>query len=124
MKRCVGIPGDRIKLQGGQIYINGKPLPRVGKQQKRYLALLKTPITEDFLEQNDLGDFNFPPNAKQIQDAAQKTGKYIIPYHLFTWPENFEKSKPPRGVEYILTRSTKDIRESCFLETFDLAVSC
>jgi signal peptidase I len=93
VKRCVGIPGDRIKLQGGQIYINGKPLPRVGKQQKRYLALLKTPITEDFLEQNDLGDFNFPPNAKQIQDAAQKTGKYIIPYHLFTWPENFEKIK-------------------------------
>ncbi len=93
VKRCVGIPGDRIKLLGGQIYINGKPLPRVGKQQKRYLALMKTPITEDFLEQNDLGDFNFPPNAQLIQEAAQKTGKYIIPYHLYTWPENFDKLK-------------------------------
>jgi hypothetical protein len=80
-------------LLGGQIYINGKPLPRVGKQQKRYLALMKTPITEDFLEQNDLGDFNFPPNAQLIQEAAQKTGKYIIPYHLYTWPENFDKLK-------------------------------
>jgi signal peptidase I len=93
VKRCVGVPGDRIKLIGGQIYINGKPLPRVGKQQKRYLALMKTPITEDFLEQNDLGDFNFPPNAQLIQEAAQKTGKYIIPYHLYTWPENFDKLK-------------------------------
>ncbi|MFM7639895.1 MAG: signal peptidase I [Bacteroidota bacterium] len=93
VKRCVGIPGDRIKLVGGQIYVNDKLLPRIGKQQKRFLALLKTPITEDFLEQNELGDFNFPPNAKLIQDAAQKTGKYIIPYHLFTWPENYEKLK-------------------------------
>lgn len=93
VKRCVGIPGDRIKIQGSQIFINGKPLPRVGKQQKRYLALMKTPITEDFLEENDLGDFNFPPNAQKIQEAAQKNGKYIVPYHLFTWPENFERLK-------------------------------
>ena len=93
VKRCVGIPGDRVSIVGGNIYINGKPLPRVGKQQKRYLALMREPITEDFLADNNLGDFNFPPNAEQIQKAAEKTGKYIIPYHIFTWPENYEQLK-------------------------------
>ena len=27
VKRCVGIPGDRVSIVGGNIYINGKPLP-------------------------------------------------------------------------------------------------
>lgn len=93
VKRCVGIPGDHLKISKGVIFVNGKILPSVGHQQKRYLALMKEPITEDFLAENDLGDFNFPPNAELIQKAAEKTGKYIIPYHLFTWPENFEKLK-------------------------------
>jgi hypothetical protein len=48
----VGIPGDQLKVVKGQVYINNKKLPTVGKQQKRYLVLLKEGITQDFLLEN------------------------------------------------------------------------
>lgn len=98
VKRCIGIPGDRIRISKGVVYINGKELPRVGKQQKRYLALMSEPITEDFLAENDLGDFQFPYDAEKYIADGRRMGKDVIPYTLFTWPENIEKIKQNSSV--------------------------
>ena len=32
IKRCIGLPGDRIQMINGQIYLNDKPVPRVRVQ--------------------------------------------------------------------------------------------
>ena len=67
VKRCVAIPGDTYEMRNGQIYINNKMLPVVGRTQKRYLALMKELVTEDFLYENNLGDFHLP-NEKDAKD--------------------------------------------------------
>ena len=45
IKRIVGLPGDRVQVRGGQLYINGAPVPRqpvgeyVGRDEGEFLAL-------------------------------------------------------------------------------------
>ncbi len=80
VKRCVGVPGDTLMVKAGQVYINGKLLPKVGKQQKRYILALKAPITTDFLANYELGDCkNFTPDGTNVM-------KYS--YIINTWEEN------------------------------------
>ncbi|MBL7811268.1 MAG: signal peptidase I [Bacteroidetes bacterium] len=55
VKRCIGIPGDSVAIVEGIVYINGKKLPAVGRQQKQYVLGMKEPITTEFLSRYDLG---------------------------------------------------------------------
>lgn len=98
VKRCVGVPGDSLKLVKGQIYIrkageSWKALPVVEKQQKRYLILMKAPISREFLLEHDLGDFDIPPKASEYIKAAEKNDMRFIPYNIYTWPANADKIK-------------------------------
>jgi signal peptidase I len=95
VKRCVAVPGDTYEMRNGQIYINNVKLPVVGRTQKRYLALMKELVTEDFLYENNLGDFHLPAekDAQVYIEAAKKNGITIQPYLFYTWPENFDKLK-------------------------------
>jgi len=106
VKRCVGIPGDSFQIIKGDIYINHKKLARVGKQQKRYLVLLKEGITQEFLLENELGDFNIPMQiAPDILKMTEDAGGRLIPYNIYTWPENAEKIKKHPLVSMILDDS-------------------
>ncbi|MFC4739643.1 signal peptidase I [Flavobacterium ponti] len=53
VKRCVGIPGDKIEVKNSDLYVNGKilVLPERAKPQFSYSAKFKegTPIDESFL---------------------------------------------------------------------------
>lgn len=103
VKRCVGIPGDSLKIVNSNVMIrkqgeNWKALAVVGKQQKRYLLLMNEPISTDFLVRNDLGDFTIPIKANEYIQAAEKRGKKLIPYTVFTWKENAEKIKKDPAV--------------------------
>lgn len=106
VKRCVGVPGDQLKVVKGQVYINNKKLPTVGKQQKRYLVLLKEGITQDFLLENELGDFNIPDHiAPDILTMTEKAGGRLIPYLIYTWPENADKIRKHSMVSMIIDDS-------------------
>ncbi|HXQ10098.1 MAG TPA: signal peptidase I [Caulobacteraceae bacterium] len=83
IKRLVGLPGDTIQLKGGQVYINGKALPR----------LPMADATGDLPDGNDLPVLRFDeqmPNGRQhvIQKAptgsqADNTGVYVVPPHCY-----------------------------------------
>lgn len=92
VKRCVGIPGDNLEIKNGDVYINGTKLPKVDKQQKRYLVLMKDYISQEFLLENDLGDFTIPYRvAPEILRKTEAQGQRLSPYHIYTWEENVEK---------------------------------
>jgi signal peptidase I len=38
VKRCVGIPGDTIRIISGKLYVNGKPVPENSTQQTDYMV--------------------------------------------------------------------------------------
>jgi signal peptidase I len=70
VKRVVGLPGDRIQVTGGILYINGKPAPRrkigtfaaaVGEQNiplNRYIETLPNGRQHEIVKLRDNGVFN------------------------------------------------------------------
>jgi signal peptidase I len=110
VKRCVGIPGDSVFIRQGQVYINGKMLPKVGRQQKRYLVILKEPTSYEFLIRNELGDFDIAPEAPEILKMTVNKNVRANPIHIYTWPENVEKIKnDPAVFERGVFEITEDV---------------
>jgi signal peptidase I len=70
IKRIVGLPGDRVQMKGGQLFINGEQVPREAKGQyvaddrghetlsSLYREALPGGKTHDILKQFDTGPYN------------------------------------------------------------------
>ena len=102
VKRCVGVPGDSLQIIQGDVYINGSQLPKVDKQQKRYLVLMKDYISQEFLLENELGDFTIPYRvAPEILRKTEAQGQRLSPYHIYTWEENVDKIRKHPSVAFV-----------------------
>jgi signal peptidase I len=82
IKRLVGLPGDRIQVKSGVVYINGKPLPRtqlapgMGDVQAGYAPVQRYTETaangRRYIVQLDGQD-----------GPADNTGVYVVPPHCY-----------------------------------------
>ena len=81
IKRCVGISGDVIKMERGQLYVNGKPQKEIPGMQMKYNIITNgTPINPKALERLDIS----------LDDRREFTSRqYILPLT----DENAEKIK-------------------------------
>jgi len=58
IKRVVGKPGDRIRIEAGQVYVNGRPL------------------SEDYVVDRDR--VSWPPPPESLGDRTVPSGKYFV----------------------------------------------
>ena len=82
IKRLVGLPGDRIQVKNGVVYINGKPIPRtqlapgMGDVQAGYAPVQRYMETaangRRYIVQQDGQD-----------GPADNTGVYVVPPHCY-----------------------------------------
>ncbi len=82
IKRLVGLPGDRIQVKNGVVYINGKPIPRtqlapgMGDVQAGYAPVQRYMETASngrrYIIQQDGQD-----------GPADNTGVYVVPPHCY-----------------------------------------
>jgi signal peptidase I len=82
IKRLVGLPGDRIQVKNGVVYINGKPLPRtqlgpgMGDVPAGYAPVQRYMETASngrrYIVQQDGQD-----------GSADNTGVYVVPPHCY-----------------------------------------
>jgi signal peptidase I len=104
IKRIVGLPGDRIQVTQGQLYINGVLVPRepageyvtdddgIHMVLRRYLETLPNGVKHYILKATDEGEMN-------------NTQEYLVPPdHVFAMGDNRDNSADSRfanGVGYV-----------------------
>lgn len=70
VKRCLGLPGETIKIVNGLVYINGKPLPQPKNVQYNYYVQ-----TDGSLIDNDV----FDELGISVDDRHAVLGGYVLP---------------------------------------------
>ncbi len=74
IKRCVGLPGDVIKIENQQVFINGKPSENPDNMQFSYVVHSKTKISDRVLERLEIDNGLGFPDIKE-------SGAYQV-FHL------------------------------------------
>jgi signal peptidase I len=82
IKRLIGLPGDRIQIKAGQVFVNGKPVARRG-------AGLGTAEIGGFEQpvrrmQETLADGrSYITNSFEPGSPTENTGAYVVPTHCY-----------------------------------------
>lgn len=59
IKRCVGIPGDKLEVRRGEVYVNGQAQASPARMQNEYFVSVKTAVNEEnVFRKNGIVDFS------------------------------------------------------------------
>ena len=104
VKRCVGIPGDTLQINGGNILINNKKstMPEWAKIQFTYNVYKKSGVSSKKLKEFGINDFT---RKFKINNITQNSLNKLIPHIMGTQGNsinNFSVITGPKGLPFKL----------------------
>jgi signal peptidase I len=82
VKRLIGLPGDRVQVRSGVVFINGEPL----KRQARGVgvtAIGHVDVPVDQVEETNPEGRSYLTNSIPQNQLAETTGVYVVPPHCY-----------------------------------------
>ena len=86
IKRCVGLPGDSLKVENTQVYINGQPLENPEIMEFRYNIVSSQEIKERVFKNYDIS----PPERTNIGYIANTTPEIAAEFEKLSFVDKVE----------------------------------
>ncbi|WP_129021747.1 signal peptidase I [Edaphocola flava] len=77
IKRCVGIPGDKIEIKEGILYVNDKPGEFHPHQKMDYMVTGTAQLSADFMEENYIVFKGYTPNHEAVYDMEYAASEKV-----------------------------------------------
>ncbi|MGB0525512.1 MAG: signal peptidase I [Flammeovirgaceae bacterium] len=101
IKRCLGLPGDKLAVKNKQVHINGEAIENPAGMQTSYRVYANQMLRQDrmFLN-NGINFYNLDRGQYSafVGQRADSTGKAVFEYHINTNQEKVDKIKDNEAI--------------------------
>ncbi|PRY42910.1 signal peptidase I [Spirosoma oryzae] len=113
IKRCIGIPGDKLEIKQRVVYVNGTVMPAPPRSEQRYFIRTSEALDANFFRKydivNDYRDLNQPTEnwkpQEQYNDSTKATS--LVGYTVNTTADVIEKFRSfdwVKGIEPLIDK--------------------
>lgn len=79
IKRCIGVPGDKVEVRNAQVYLNGKPMVNPVRMEDEYFVSTTTAVNEDkVFRENGISEYSTYTETYNDTIPANDESGYIV----------------------------------------------